>query len=231
MIVAYAAVREGAPGHLVLYRVGEFYEVLHEDAAIVSRALGTQLTRRRQKNADDIPMCGIPASTSDVAIGRLLAAGHKVAVSEQPPEGASERPLRLFTPATSVDATVVPEAAANNLAVAHADEASIGFAWIDLSTSETGTCMASLEGCGAALARISPIETLVSRWPEDSGALAVALRSFGAPFSTSARKALAQDETGVILALSGIRDGGRTIPTSPSAAVSTIVLCTTLAET
>ena len=47
MVVAYAAARAAVPGHLVLYRIGEFYEVLGDDAATVSRLLGIQLTRRR----------------------------------------------------------------------------------------------------------------------------------------------------------------------------------------
>ena len=50
MIAAYAEACAAAPGCLVLYRVGEFYEVLHQAAATVSRTLGIQLTRRRQKN-------------------------------------------------------------------------------------------------------------------------------------------------------------------------------------
>ena len=110
MVVAYAAARAAAPGHLVLYRVGESYEALGDDAATVSRLLGIQLTRRRQKDAPDIPMCGIPAGTAEASIARLLAPGCKVAVSEQPAEPAGERPLRLMTPGTSVDADVSPPA-------------------------------------------------------------------------------------------------------------------------
>src|SRR5690348_13435706 len=64
MMQAHAAVLAAAPGHLVLYRVGEFYEVLGDDASVVSRALGLQLTRRRQKDAPDVPMCGIPAGSA-----------------------------------------------------------------------------------------------------------------------------------------------------------------------
>src|ERR1700722_3085200 len=70
MMVAHAAACAAAPGHLVLYRVGEFYEVLLDDAVVVSRALGIQLTRRRQKDAADIPMCGIPAATAGSAVNR-----------------------------------------------------------------------------------------------------------------------------------------------------------------
>src|SRR4051812_42101211 len=94
MMLAHAAAVAAAPGHLVLYRVGEFYEVLGADAPIVAQTLGLQLTRRRQKDAADIPMCGIPASTAPSAVARLLSAGHKVALSEQPPVPGTERPLR-----------------------------------------------------------------------------------------------------------------------------------------
>src|SRR5580704_14220964 len=93
MMVAHAAARVAAPGHLVLYRVGEFYEVLRDDAVVVSRTLGIQLTRRRQKEAADVPMCGIPAAIAGSAVSRLLAAGHKVALSEQSVDPSGERPL------------------------------------------------------------------------------------------------------------------------------------------
>jgi len=114
MMLAYAAARAAAPGHIVLYRVGEFYEALGDDAAVVSRALGIQLTRRRQKDAPDIPMCGVPAGTAGSAVNRLLTAGHKVALSEQPTAPTDERPLRLMTPGTSVDADVLAEGRPNN---------------------------------------------------------------------------------------------------------------------
>jgi DNA mismatch repair protein MutS len=183
MMQAHAAARAAAPGHLVLFRVGEFYEVLGDDAPVVSRALGLQLTRRRQKDAPDVPMCGIPAGSADGMVARLLSAGHKVAISEQPPEPGGERSLRLLTPGTSVDDAVLAASRPNTLAIALTAGQAVGFAFIDLSTGETGTLMASLDGCGPALARIGPAEVLVARWPETSDALAVALRSQGAPFS------------------------------------------------
>ena len=121
MVVAYAAARAEVPGHLVLYRVGEFYEVLGDDAATVSRLLGIQLTRSRQKDAPDISMCGIPAGSAKAAIARLLAAGRKVGVSEQPAEAAGERPLRRMAPGTPVGADVLAAGRPNALAVAHAE--------------------------------------------------------------------------------------------------------------
>ncbi|MDT8278422.1 DNA mismatch repair protein MutS [Roseomonas mucosa] len=200
LIASYAAIRAAVSGYLLLYRVGEFYEVLAEDAAIISQALGIQLTRRRQKDAPDVPMCGIPASTLDVAAGRLLAAGHKVALSEQPPAPGEERPLRLLTPGTSVDATVLAAERPNNLTVAFTAGEAIGFAWLDVSTGESGTSMASLGGCGPALARVAPVEVLVARWPDKSDALAVALRSSGVRFSDLDRPELTEGEAQAILA-------------------------------
>ena len=199
MMIAYAAACAAAPEYLVLYRVGEFYEVLFDDAAVVSRALGIQLTRRRQKEAADVPMCGIPAGTAEAAVNRLLAAGHKVALSEQPANPGNERRLRLMTPSTSVEADVLGDDMANNLTVALATDGAVGFAWMDLSTGEGGTCMASLNACGAALARIAPTEILVARWPEGSDALAVAVRGSGAGFSDLTRPELTSDETNRVL--------------------------------
>ena len=200
MVVAHAAARAAAPGHLVLYRVGEFYEVLGDDAATVSRLLGIQLTRRRQKDAPDIPMCGIPAGTAEAAIARLLAAGRKVAVSEQPAELGGERPLRRMTPGTSVDADVLAAGRPNTLVVAHTEGETVALAWTDLSTGEAGTCMASLGGCAAALARIVPSEILVLRWPDGSEALALAVRGSGARFSDLPGDGLRPDEADAVLA-------------------------------
>ena len=201
MMTAHAAARAAAPGHLVLYRVGEFYEVLGEDAATVSRLLGLQLTRRKQKDAPDVPMCGVPAGSAEAAIARLLAGGHKVAVSEQPAEPAGDRPLRRLSPGTSVDPDVLDPRRGNSVAVAHAEGCLVAFAWMDLSTGEAGTCISSLEGCGAALARVSPREVLVARWPDGSEALALAVRGAGVPYSDLSRDQPGADDPGAVLAV------------------------------
>lgn len=199
MMLAYAAAQAAAPGYLVLYRVGEFYEVLGPDAATASRALGLQLTRRRQKDGDDVPMCGVPVGASARTFARLLAAGHKVMLSEPPADVGGERTLRRMTPATSVDVDVIPGERGNNLTVALADGSSVAFSWIDLSTGEAGATTSSLEGCGPALARIAPSEILVARWPEGSNALAIAVRNSGVPFSDLEAAEVRIDDPGLML--------------------------------
>ena len=183
MVTAYQDACAAAPGHLLFYRVGQFYEVLYDDAGKVSRTLGVQLTRRRQANAPDIPMCGIPAGAFQGFAARLLSAGFKIAVSEQPLAAGEPRLLRTLSPATSVDDDVLLPSEANNLVVCHASQDAVGLAWIDLSTGEASLCRVSLDGVGPALARASPREILISRWPDGSEALAIAVRSSGAPYS------------------------------------------------
>ena len=200
MVIAYVATSVAHPDHLLLYRVGEFYEVLLESAGTVSRLLGIQLTRRKQKDAADIPMCGIPASVADGMVARLLAAGRKVAISEQPVEPSGERPLRLVTPGTSVDATVLIAGAPNNLLVCHAEGERVGVAWIDISTGEAGTCVASLDSCGPVLALATPSEILVSRWPEGSDALAVAVQSARVRYSDLQRPVVGPEAREAVLA-------------------------------
>ena len=68
MMAAHAQASAAAPGYLVLYRVGEFYEILGSDAPIASRALGLQLTHRRQRDAPDVPMCGVPSASAAGAV-------------------------------------------------------------------------------------------------------------------------------------------------------------------
>ncbi|MGI4748867.1 MAG: DNA mismatch repair protein MutS [Janthinobacterium lividum] len=235
MMLAYAAAQATAPDHLMFYRVGEFYEVLGQDAFKTSRALGLQLTRRRQKDADDVPMCGIPASTSKQAIARLLAEGFKVAISEQPPEGGGERPLRRLTPATSVDADVIPADRINNLTVALRDGLVVAFAWIDLSTGEAGATTASLDACSPALARIAPTEILVACWPKGSEALAIAVRSPGAPFSDLPVADGYREEPGAVLGQAygeGWRDRLRGFSPAELAALAALLnyVCATVGQ-
>jgi len=111
MMVAHAAARTAAPGLLcfLLNRVGEFYEVLLDDAVVVSRALGIQLTRRRQKDAADVPMCGVPAATAGSAVNRLPGSGTQGRVVRTAALILWRTPLRLMTPGTSVDPDVLAD--------------------------------------------------------------------------------------------------------------------------
>src|SRR5258705_13849991 len=79
MMQQYFEVKRGLPANtLLLFRLGDFYEMFFEDAEVGSRLLGITLTRRQ-----DTPMCGIPHHAADNYVGKLLAAGKKVALCDQ----------------------------------------------------------------------------------------------------------------------------------------------------
>ena len=80
----YVDMKSENPDALLMFRLGDFYESFFEDAKIISATLGLVLTARgTDGNGDSIPMCGIPWHASDNYFGRLVRAGHKVALVEQ----------------------------------------------------------------------------------------------------------------------------------------------------
>jgi DNA mismatch repair protein MutS len=124
------------PGTLLLFRLGDFFEMFHEDAADASRVLGLTLTKRQ-----DAPMAGIPYHALDTYVNKLLAAGRKVAICDQqePPQPGKlvRRSLvRILSPGTTLAANQL-DAARNHYLCAVALEAGVlRAAWLDLSTGE-----------------------------------------------------------------------------------------------
>ena len=137
MMQQYFEVKRGLPpGTLLLFRLGDFFEMFHEDAADGSRLLGLTLTKRQ-----DAPMAGIPYHALDPYVNKLLAAGRKVAICDQqePPQPGKlvRRSLvRILSPGTTLAANQL-DAARNHYLCALALEAGVlRAAWLDLSTGE-----------------------------------------------------------------------------------------------
>src|SRR3569833_4636018 len=128
MMEQYLEIKAAHPGLLLFYRMGDFYELFFEDAEIASRTLGIVLTKRGKHQGADIPMCGVPVERSEDYLHRLISAGHRVAVCEQPedPAAANARGdksvvrrgvVRLVTPGTLTADTQL-DARANNYLLA-----------------------------------------------------------------------------------------------------------------
>jgi len=79
----YHAVKTRYPHALLLFRLGDFYELFYEDAITAARELQITLTSRNRERGQAIPMCGVPFHAADNYIARLIRAGQKVAVCEQ----------------------------------------------------------------------------------------------------------------------------------------------------
>src|SRR6202034_1590184 len=91
MMAQYFEIKAVNPGSLLFYRMGDFYELFFDDAEIASRALGIVLTKRGKHEGEDIRMCGVPVERADDYLNRLIALGHRVAVSEQIEDAAAAK--------------------------------------------------------------------------------------------------------------------------------------------
>ena len=83
MFRQYRALKGQNPGAILLFRMGDFYEMFHDDAEVASKALDLTLTARGKGTANAAPMCGFPHHQLDAYAARLVRCGHRVAVCDQ----------------------------------------------------------------------------------------------------------------------------------------------------
>ena len=144
----YRDLKSENPDALLLLRMGDFYEVFFDDAKIVSNVLGIVLTKRgTDENGDDIPLCGIPWHAADNYFGRLVRAGHRVALVEQMETPAQAKAagrkfvdrkvVRVLTPGTLTDENLLSPKKSNFLvAVSENKNGGFDIAGCDISTGE-----------------------------------------------------------------------------------------------
>src|SRR3954467_4250750 len=140
----YQSIKSRYPHALLLFRLGDFYELFYEDAILASKELQITLTSRNRERGEPIPMCGVPYHAAEAYLARLLRAGFKIAVSDQmehPQPGkrlVRREVVRVITPGTATDLRVLEPKENNFLtAVSRAAEgAPIGLAYVDVSTGE-----------------------------------------------------------------------------------------------
>src|SRR5271165_2720472 len=140
----YNGVKSRYPHALLLFRLGDFYELFYEDAILASRELQITLTSRNREKGQPIPMCGVPYHAADGYIARLIRSGFKIAICDQmelPGPGKKlvrREVVRVITPGTATDGSVLDAKENNYLAAVakHSSGSPIGLAFADLSTGE-----------------------------------------------------------------------------------------------
>ncbi len=169
MLRQYFDLKKQAGSALLLYRMGDFYELFFEDAQTAAPILGITLTRRRQNDSVDAPMCGVPHHAFDGYLGKLLDAGYRVAVAEQVEDPAKAKGLvrreivRTHTPGTISDTELLDGSERCYLAAFGGDEDHATLAWIEVSTGTfEGVRAADRESLTEHLARLDPKEILVA---------------------------------------------------------------------
>ncbi|HEY1402022.1 MAG TPA: DNA mismatch repair protein MutS, partial [Terriglobales bacterium] len=137
----YAAIKKEHPSALLLFRLGDFYELFFDDAVVAARELQITLTSRNKEKGMAIPMCGVPYHAAEGYISKLIRRGFKVAVCEQMEDPRLAKKLvrrevtRVVTPGTAADSSLGSEENNFLAAVASVGER-VGFAALDLSTGE-----------------------------------------------------------------------------------------------
>ncbi len=166
----FHAAKSAYPDAILFFRLGDFYEMFHDDAVVASRVLDLTLTSRNKGAVDEVPMAGVPYHAAAGYVARLLALGHKVALCEQMADPAKTRGIvprsvvRVLTPGLVTDGEQLDGRLNHFLCAVHGipeQGSGIGLARLDLSTGELSA--ASFED-GAALvgelSRLDPREIL-----------------------------------------------------------------------
>jgi len=172
MMVQYLEIKADHPDCLLFYRMGDFYELFFDDAAIAARALDITLTKRGTHDGAPIPMCGVPVHSAEGYLQRLIRSGHRVAVCEQTeaPAEAKKRGgksvvrravVRLVTPGTLTEDALLDARRHNYLAALADVQGALGLAWLDMSTGGFQVQPVAPAALAAALARLEPGELLL----------------------------------------------------------------------
>ncbi len=166
MMKQYEAAKRACPEALLLFRMGDFYEMFFDDAKTAARTLNLALTSR-DKGENAVPMAGFPHHQLDSYLAKLIAAGLRAAVCEQVEDPKLAKGLvrrevtRIVTPGTVTDDAMLDPRQSNYLAaVAPGDP--VGLAWVELSTGRFMAAGVAANRLADQLARIGPAECLVA---------------------------------------------------------------------
>ncbi len=166
MMQQYLDAKAACPDALLLFRMGDFYELFHADAQLAARVLGLTLTSR-EKGENAIPMAGFPYHQLESYLGKLIAAGYRAAICEQVEDpkqakGLVRRELtRIVSRGTVTDDALLDPRESNYLAAVVPGEPT-GLAWVELSTGQFFAGCVPAERLAEELARLNPAECLLA---------------------------------------------------------------------
>ena len=170
MMAHYAETKAQHPGCLLAYRMGDFYEMFGDDAVTVSKVLGITLTSRDKGSENPVPMAGFPHHALDGHLGKLIRAGHRVAVCDQVEDPKTAKGMvkrevvRVVTPGTVTDEALLDPRSSNFTACVAPGKAGVGLAWVDVSTGKFACSEVGAARLAEELARVGPAELLI---PDD----------------------------------------------------------------
>ena len=172
MMAQYHRLKAEAGDALLFYRMGDFFELFFDDAKAAAATLDIALTKRGESGGEPVPMCGVPVHAAESYLARLIRAGHRVAIAEQVESPAEARKargskalvdraiVRLVTPGTLTEETLLAPASANWLAAVARVNDDYAIAAADISTGRFELIACGPGELAAELARLAPAETI-----------------------------------------------------------------------
>lgn len=177
----YVEMKKKHPDAILLFRVGDFYETFSDDAITASEILGITLTRRANGKASSVELAGFPHHALDTYLPRLVRAGKRVAICEQLEDPKLTKKLvkrgitELVTPGVNLNDSSLSAHENNFLASIHVNGASVGVAFLDISTGEFLCTQGDAREIDKLLSNIRPKELLrmtgMKKWTDENVSL------------------------------------------------------------
>jgi len=178
MMQQYLRLKAEAGEHLLLYRMGDFYELFYEDAERGARLLNLTLAKRGMSNGAPVPMAGVPFHSVEGYLARLVALGESIAICEQigdpaTSKGPVERKIvRIVTPGTLTDDALLPSKADRMIAAVSMQRKGrserCGLAWMNVANGEFRVTECSSDMLETELHRIDPAELVCAESARES---------------------------------------------------------------
>lgn len=190
MMERYHEVKAENPGAMLLFRMGDFYELFYEDAQNASRVLGLTLTSRDKNSDNPIAMAGFPYHQLDNYLQKLIQNGFRAAICDQVEDPKKAKGLvrrevtRVITPGTLTDDQLLDPRESNFIACIAPAKQTLGLAWLELSTGRFLVSEISPALLQDELARIRPAECIVPEHNAAEGDLPVTRPDLGGPVLT-----------------------------------------------
>jgi DNA mismatch repair protein MutS len=169
MMQQYLSIKADHPDQLLFYRMGDFYELFHDDAKRAASLMDITLTARGQSNGQPIPMCGVPFHSVDTYLARLVKLGVSVAICEQigdpaTSKGPVERKVvRIVTPGTLTEDALLDAGTDNLIAALSCDGRGWGLATLDLASGRFEIeDIHDEDALASELHRLKPAELLIA---------------------------------------------------------------------
>jgi len=168
MLRQYLSIKKEYSDAILLYRMGDFYEMFFEDATVASKALDIVLTTRNRNESVPVPMCGVPARAVQGYMARLIDQGFKVALCDQMEDSALAKGLvkrevvRVITPGMIIENEFLDEKSNNYILALAKAKNRFGMSWLDISTGAFRVAESEhINVIADEIRRVSPREILL----------------------------------------------------------------------